>query len=873
MRAFRDGFRRESRVHGPGRAERMGKRSLFGAHLYNQIVYPLLAASVVVGIIATLVAVYFLEDLTDRSVSRFAESFTGTLAGRYRDSAEQMLREAQFASRQLGLADEIERGGNTGLQGVIENQNESFEFNMVAIIDSAGRVVVSTGDLAVRPGTAPFGGLTSKTISRPRVIIDRLSGKYAMTALHPIPGTGYALTLSRRVDDAFLAGLGVGDLTAFALYDSDMKAIACAGAGFDKMTDARIDAALTKPVPEVLDALSETTPYDPGAKSVDVAGGTYQVWAIRLNLPGGVGERSTAYLVGVVSQLVTEDTIRTTRSLIAMWSVVAVVALVGLGGWIARRVSDPLVALSAGARRIADGDFSTKVKVEGGNEVAELAETFNEMTISLRERSDSLTKKVLELATLYEMSRALGSTLDMEELLGSVLESALRIFDVDTGYVVLRERETGELGIRALRGAEPAGDRDAVGSSMSEWVVREGRPLIFNPDAATQRGQVDSVTGARAALCVPLISPEGTIGSITIGSSRGDYRFSSDDVRLLSTIANHVTIAVGNIELFSSLQEAYLATVKSLAAAVDAKDTYTRGHSDRVATYATLTAERMGLSHEQRIALEMAAYLHDIGKIGVPGDILLKPGRLDDAEMAQMRHHPLIGANILKPVAFPWAITPVVRHHHEAFDGSGYPAGLKGEEIPLLARILTVADSFEAMTADRPYRKGRSVQEAVDELRRCSGGQFDPRIVEVFIETIRELEQDEPGFVGGVADEVAPEEARAIFAALVDGLFVSFRRLGGPRLASNVEAEADEYFVTEEMPFRVVRGRLSFVSEVPDVFNGELEQMRSALRRIDAAMGRVSGVTLVEHFYSDALDGLSARMRHLAQSLEFLEAS
>src|SRR5690606_11421832 len=134
----------------------------------------------------------------------------------------------------------------------------------------------------------------------------------------------------------------------------------------------------------------------------------------------------------------------------------------------------------------------------------------------------------------------------------------------------------------------------------------------------------------------------------------------------------------------------------------------------------------------------------------------------DDEEMAQMRHHPLIGANILKPVAFPWAITPVVRHHHESYDGTGYPAGLKGEEIPLLARILTVADSYEAMTADRPYRAGRDMHEAIEELRGCAGHQFDPAVVETFAAILLEFEEAGEAIVGSGPESIAPEEARAI---------------------------------------------------------------------------------------------------------------
>jgi len=225
-------------------------------------------------------------------------------------------------------------------------------------------------------------------------------------------------------------------------------------------------------------------------------------------------------------------------TLLLVWSTVAIMVLMALGFWVARRVSDPIVELDEGARRIADGDFSTKVDVHGRNEIARLSETFNEMTDSLRQRSEVLTKKVLELATLYEMSRSLGSTLEMDELLGSVLESALRIFDLDVGYIALRDKETGTLQVRAVLGGELdlVGGGDAVRSSMAGWVVREARPLIFNPDPATDKSRIDSLTRAKAALCVPLVSSEGTIGAMTVGSNDQEYRFTSDDVRLLSTI-------------------------------------------------------------------------------------------------------------------------------------------------------------------------------------------------------------------------------------------------------------------------------------------------------------------------------------------------
>jgi putative nucleotidyltransferase with HDIG domain len=550
-----------------------------------------------------------------------------------------------------------------------------------------------------------------------------------------------------------------------------------------------------------------------------------------------------------------------------VWSAIAVLALIGMNWWVARSVSEPLAELASSVARVADGDYSAKVEASGSNEIAALAENFNQMTDSLKERSESLTKKVLELATLYEMSRALGSTLDLDALLKSVLDSAMRIFGAEVGYVTMTDRETGELRIRAQHGVITGPDvANRLRSSMSEWVVREGRPLIFNPPRAEDHtGQTEAVSGALAALCVPLLSAEGPIGALTVGTFDQERRFTADDVRLLATIANQVTIAIGNIGLFSSVQEAYLATVRALAAAVDAKDPYTRGHSDGVAAFALMIGAKLELSPDQMVALEMAAYLHDIGKIGISEDILLKPGKLTESEMSRMRHHPLIGANILKPVAFPWPIAPVVRHHHEHYDGNGYPAGLRGDEIPLLARVLTVADAFEAMIADRPYRRGRSHQEAILELRRCAGTHFDPRVVEAFISALESVETTGPA-AHSVEAEVGPEEMQAVYVAVCDGMYAGFRRLGGPRLARNLEERVNERLRSDGLPLTLNGGHLVIDDEAAGSDDRLAEHLRCAVTVIAEHIEQASGAGLADHFLAEALDGLPERMRaHAAQ--------
>jgi putative two-component system response regulator len=184
---------------------------------------------------------------------------------------------------------------------------------------------------------------------------------------------------------------------------------------------------------------------------------------------------------------------------------------------------------------------------------------------------------------------------------------------------------------------------------------------------------------------------------------------------------------------YFDLQQMSLDVVRSLALALDARDHYTRGHSEWVAKYSVQIAKTMNCSEQDLEKLELAALLHDVGKIGVKDSILRKPAKLTQEEFAAVQRHPLSSAEIIQPVAYLRELVPAVRHHHERFDGKGYPDGLTGESIPFSARILTVADSFEAMTSDRPYRKALSFEKAMAEIRRCRGTQFDPAIVDAFL--------------------------------------------------------------------------------------------------------------------------------------------
>lgn len=193
---------------------------------------------------------------------------------------------------------------------------------------------------------------------------------------------------------------------------------------------------------------------------------------------------------------------------------------------------------------------------------------------------------------------------------------------------------------------------------------------------------------------------------------------------------------------YDKLESAYMETIEILRFTVEAKDAYTRGHSDRVSAYSVLIGEALGLSEDDLKTLKIGGLFHDIGKIGIPDSILLKTDKLDDEEYSEIKNHPAIGAHILSNATIFKDIIPIVKHHHERFDGHGYPGKLKGEEIPYLARIATVADSFDAMTSKRSYRDSLPIDVVKEELKKNSGTQFDPEIAEVFLKILDEQPEE-----------------------------------------------------------------------------------------------------------------------------------
>ncbi len=339
------------------------------------------------------------------------------------------------------------------------------------------------------------------------------------------------------------------------------------------------------------------------------------------------------------------------------------------------------------------------------------------------------------LIPLFEISKLLVSEFDLAGLFRIVTEVLVQEFNAERLSLMMVDISSGDLLIRASHGLPPehaALARRREGEGVSGLVLKHGRPLLIasgqHPDPEVMRmlNQESSVT---SSMSVPLIGKNEVLGVLNI-SKLNPPPFTTSDLQIATILASQVVTAMENARLYENLRENYLRTVQALVAAVEAKDPYTRWHSTNVAKYAVAIAREMGLSPTRLEELHIASILHDVGKIGISERIISKPDRLSKDEFDIMKDHPAHGIRILDPIGFAPAITDAIYQHHERFDGTGYPVGLEGESICLAARILSVADTIDAMVSERPYRGMISGEEVLRELEREAGKQFDPAVTE-----------------------------------------------------------------------------------------------------------------------------------------------
>ncbi|HOT78051.1 MAG TPA: GAF domain-containing protein, partial [Candidatus Wallbacteria bacterium] len=335
-------------------------------------------------------------------------------------------------------------------------------------------------------------------------------------------------------------------------------------------------------------------------------------------------------------------------------------------------------------------------------------------------------------------------TLDLDKVLELIVSISAQLIDAKVAFLRLLDEDTNDLVIKASYGVTDhyfKTQRIKINEGISGQAIAKREPVtVFNiaeNDDVKDKNYIKSL-GLVSIVAVPLIVKGRGRGVILCFFNKYHY-FSQSEITLLQTLASHASIAIENARLYGDMQKNYTSTITALSAAIDAKDHYTHGHSKNVMEYSVAIAKELRLSKEEIETIRFAGLLHDIGKIGIPEVILQKKGSLTNDEFDMISSHPKLGLTIMNQVDFLKKIAPLTYHHHEKYDGTGYPDALKGEEIPLGARIITLSDSFDVMTTARVYKTALSFEEALREVDKCSGKQFDPKVVEAFKRVVSKI--------------------------------------------------------------------------------------------------------------------------------------
>jgi HAMP domain-containing protein len=406
----------------------------------------------------------------------------------------------------------------------------------------------------------------------------------------------------------------------------------------------------------------------------------------------------------------------------------AVVLLLSLH--LIRRILGPLHQLESVAASLSKGELEARAAVRSGDEFESLGRTFNTM-------ADHLGQHIGLLETAARIDEAILSTFEIDRIVHRVLDGVCdHVGAGEAAMLLLDEAQPGQVRLqRHLRGACESDDVVRVRPLRQEtrvFLAQLGeRPMssAWEDVPAAVVGLFDEVHDR--ALCVPVLLDGDRMGAMFVGAR--EDQDSAHQLRALDRLVARLSIALHNARLVDRVTRMSEETLEALARAIDATSGWTSGHSKRVTRLAMELGRELGLEHGALDRLYRGGMLHDVGKLGVPPHILDKPGRLTEAEFAEVRRHPALGATILGPLSVFRDIIPLVVQHHEKFDGSGYPEGLTGTEICLEARILAVADVFDALGTDRPYRPAMPMERVVEILRKDAGSHFDPYVIEAFM--------------------------------------------------------------------------------------------------------------------------------------------
>lgn len=362
----------------------------------------------------------------------------------------------------------------------------------------------------------------------------------------------------------------------------------------------------------------------------------------------------------------------------------------------------------------------------------------------------STTKQhIEEMLLLNKLGESLGIIFSFDEILNLVVKTIQEVVEMDIFSLAFLDDER-QLKIKVISNrllcsttknylkseilkvmSDLTGIDVTISANECDFSIEIKEPLLAS--SADEKEQLLS------EFTLPLVAKSSIIGLIRISSFSKD-KFSENNIRFLATMSPQVAIALENAKMYAGMQELYTGTIQALSAELETRNPYTMGHSERVTKYAVQIARAINLSEDEVETIRYAGLFHDMGKIGIADSVLLKQGPLIDEEWEEIKKHPVKSEGIVKFVSFLKGALPIIRYHHERFDGKGYPDGKLNNHIPIGARIIAVADTFDAITSDRPYREKRSVKEALNIIKKCSGTQFDPTIVSAFLQIVKEDE-------------------------------------------------------------------------------------------------------------------------------------
>lgn len=440
--------------------------------------------------------------------------------------------------------------------------------------------------------------------------------------------------------------------------------------------------------------------------------------------------------------------------------------------------------------RLSDGDVfqigSVEIRYQGSSDASNLApaETFADSSIRFEETeparieaapaenvyqtlfttprdtvdAEQLREVQKRLAAVYEANQIIASERDLESLFARVMDQIIALVSAHSGVILLRDRKTGRL----VEVYERCG-KGAVQIQVSRTIITrafdEGEALLVHDASLDERFELsESIKQGNigSAMCVPLIHQEETLGVLYVDTRGAKNAFTNQDRDLFVALAGAAATAIKNAQYVDQLEHDFQTTLKLLANAIELRDHYTLGHTWRVTNFALAIAEEMGWDKARLKIVEMGGVLHDVGKIAVEDAVLRKPSKLTAEEYDKMKVHPERGAALMRESEKLEPLIPYCLYHHERYDGKGYPYGLVGEDIPIEGRIVAVADTFDAMTSNRPYRKGLDPEIAVAEIEKNKGTQFDPDIADAFIRVYK------AGKISHILQEYHKEEGKSV---------------------------------------------------------------------------------------------------------------